>query len=62
MEIGETAEILIDPRFGYGTIGLPNEKDSSKSIPSGAKVYSEKKCFDIKLFTDSAHRIVFKTN
>lgn len=39
MLIGEKAEVVCDARFAYGTIGLVNEEDNSKSIPAGAKVY-----------------------
>lgn len=38
MRIGEKAEIVCDPRFAYGTLGLENKDDASKNIPHGAKV------------------------
>lgn len=39
MGLGETAEVVCEPRFGYGTIGLRNEQDPSASVPPGAKVF-----------------------
>lgn len=38
MGIGETAEVVCESRFGYGTIGLRNEQNPSASVPPGAKV------------------------
>lgn len=38
MCVGEFAEISVDSRFAYGTQGLTNETDNTKSIPSNAKV------------------------
>lgn len=38
MLIGEKAEVVCDARFAYGTIGLVNEEDNTKTIPPGAKV------------------------
>lgn len=38
MRIGELAQLNVDPRFAYGTIGLKNENDDSKSIPASSKV------------------------
>lgn len=38
MTVGEVAEISVDPRFAYGTHGLTNENDNTKSIPPNAKV------------------------
>ncbi|XP_055315491.1 peptidyl-prolyl cis-trans isomerase FKBP8 [Sitodiplosis mosellana] len=38
MTVGELAEISADPRFAYGSQGLTNENDNSKSIPPNAKV------------------------
>lgn len=38
MSVGELAEISTDARFAYGTQGLTNEKDNTKSIPANAKV------------------------
>lgn len=36
MDVGEIAEISCKSRFGYGEIGLINEKFQEKSIPPGA--------------------------
>lgn len=41
MNVGEFAEISVDSRFAYGTQGLTNETDNTKSIPSNAKVNSQ---------------------
>lgn len=38
MGLGETAEVVCESRFGYGTIGLKNEKNPAASVPPGAKV------------------------
>lgn len=38
MEVGETAEIIVDARFAYGTIGLIIDDNPAASIPPGAKV------------------------
>ncbi|XP_037027190.1 peptidyl-prolyl cis-trans isomerase FKBP8 [Bradysia coprophila] len=38
MGLGETAEVVCESRFAYGTIGLKNEQNPSASIPPGAKV------------------------
>lgn len=38
MKVGELARVTADPRFAYGTIGLKNEMDEEKSIPSGSLV------------------------
>lgn len=38
MGLGETAEVVCESRFGYGTIGLKNEQNPSASIPPGAKI------------------------
>lgn len=38
MTVGELAEISAESRFAYGSQGLTNENDNSKSIPPNAKV------------------------
>jgi len=38
MNVGETAEIFVDYRFGYGAFGLKNEENNELSIPPNAKV------------------------
>jgi len=38
MGLGETAEVVCESRFGYGTLGLKNEQNPSASIPPGAKI------------------------
>lgn len=38
MNTGEIAEITVDPRFAYGSIGLKNEQNVEKSIPPDATV------------------------
>lgn len=38
MEVGETAEISVDPRFAYGTTGLTNTDNPAASIGPGSKV------------------------
>lgn len=43
MGLGETAEVVCESRFGYGTIGLKNEQNPSATIPPGAKVRSQNK-------------------
>lgn len=41
MKVGEKAEVACEPRFAYGQLGLKNEDDPSKAIPSNAKVVSK---------------------
>lgn len=38
MKVGEKAEVICDPRFAYGALGLKNEENPTKTIPSAAKV------------------------
>lgn len=38
MKLGELAQVTVDPRFAYGTIGLKNEDDEFKSIPPSSVV------------------------
>lgn len=38
MRVGEVASVEVDARFAYGSIGLKNESDETKSIPSNATV------------------------
>lgn len=38
MNIGEVAEIKIDPRFAYGSLGLKNDSEPELSIPAEAAV------------------------
>lgn len=38
MKIGERAEVTCDSRFAYGALGLKNEENPTKTIPSSAKV------------------------
>ncbi|GAB0088433.1 Peptidylprolyl isomerase [Sergentomyia squamirostris] len=38
MTTGEKAEIVVNSRFAYGSIGLKNDKDPSKNIPPDATV------------------------
>ncbi|KAJ6637366.1 Peptidyl-prolyl cis-trans isomerase FKBP8 [Pseudolycoriella hygida] len=38
MGLGETAEVVCEARFGYGTTGLKNQQNPSASIPPGAKI------------------------
>ena len=38
MRVGEKAEVVVDPRFGYGSVGLEVPQDSTKSIPPNAMV------------------------
>lgn len=38
MSIGEVAEITVESRFAYGTIGLKNENTELAPIPSCAKI------------------------
>lgn len=38
MNIGEVAEVKIDPRFAYGSLGLKNEKEPELNIPPEATV------------------------
>lgn len=41
MLVGELAEVIVDPRFAYGSIGLKNEENPSLSIPPDAKITYE---------------------
>lgn len=38
MNVGEKAEVQIESRFAYGSLGLKNETNPEKSIPPNAKV------------------------
>ncbi|KAG4075987.1 hypothetical protein HA402_003813 [Bradysia odoriphaga] len=38
MGLGETAEVVCESRFAYGTTGLKNDQNPSASVPRGAKV------------------------
>ena len=38
MNIDEVAEVSVDSRFAYGTLGLKNEEKPEMSIPPDAKV------------------------
>lgn len=38
MRVGELAHVTAEPRFAYGSVGLKNEADNDKSIPSNATV------------------------
>lgn len=38
MRVGELAQVTAEARFAYGSIGLKNESDNDKSIPSNATV------------------------
>lgn len=38
MRLGEIAEVIVDSRFAYGSIGLKNEQNPTLSIPSNAKI------------------------
>ncbi|XP_059620018.1 peptidyl-prolyl cis-trans isomerase FKBP8 [Phlebotomus argentipes] len=35
---GEKAEVVVSPRFAYGSMGLKNEKDPSRNIPPDSKI------------------------
>lgn len=38
MRVGEKAEVVVDPRFGYGSVGLEVPQDPTKSIPPNAMI------------------------
>ncbi|KAH8277976.1 hypothetical protein KR018_011951 [Drosophila ironensis] len=38
LQVGEVAQVSVDPRFGYGSIGLKKESDSEVIVPSDANV------------------------
>lgn len=40
MNVGEIAEVKVDPRFAYGSLGLKNEKEPELNIPPEATVSS----------------------
>lgn len=61
MNVGEVAEVKIDPRFAYGSLGLKNEQETEISIPPEATItyelhlndtiyeeFSDLKSFDIR--------------
>lgn len=38
MNVGEVAEITVDARFAYGSIGLKNYENDSASVPADSTV------------------------
>lgn len=44
LQVGEVAQIIVDPRFGYGNLGLKKDNESEYTIPPDAKVC---KCYSI---------------
>lgn len=38
MNIGEVAEVTIDARFAYGSLGLKNDENESASVPADSTV------------------------
>lgn len=42
MNVGEVAEVKVDPRFAYGSLGLKNDKEPELSIPPEATVSLQK--------------------
>lgn len=38
MNVGEVAEVKVDPRFAYGSLGLKNDADPELNIPPDSKV------------------------
>lgn len=38
LQVGEVAQIIVDPRFGYGNLGLKKDNESEYTIPPDAKV------------------------
>lgn len=38
MNEGEQAEVVVNPRFAYGELGLKNETDPKRSIPPNATI------------------------
>lgn len=38
MNVGETAEVKVDPRFAYGSLGLINDAKPELSIPPESTV------------------------
>ncbi|TMW39308.1 hypothetical protein DOY81_015612, partial [Sarcophaga bullata] len=41
MNVGEIAEVKVDPRFAYGSLGLKNEKEPELNIPPEATITYE---------------------
>lgn len=48
MLVGEVAEVICDPRFAYGQIGLKNDDNPELSIPPDAKITYEVNLLDTK--------------
>lgn len=48
MLVGEVAEVIVDPRFAYGQIGLKNEENPELSIPPDAKITYEVELLETK--------------
>ena len=38
MNVGELAQVVVDARFAYGSLGLKNDKNPDLSIPADATV------------------------
>ncbi|XP_011193416.1 peptidyl-prolyl cis-trans isomerase FKBP8 [Zeugodacus cucurbitae] len=48
MNIGEVAEVSVDSRFAYGSLGLKNEKDDSANVPADSTLTYEVHLLDCK--------------
>uniref|UniRef100_T1PC14 peptidylprolyl isomerase n=1 Tax=Musca domestica TaxID=7370 RepID=T1PC14_MUSDO len=48
MNVGEVAEVKVDPRFAYGSLGLKNDADPELSIPPDSKLTYEVHLLDTK--------------
>lgn len=56
MSIGEIAEITVESRFAYGTIGLKNENTELAPIPSCAKIIYTVEIIEFKEESDLESR------
>lgn len=48
LQVGEVAQIIVDPRFGYGNLGLKKDNESEYTIPPDAKLTYEVELVDTK--------------
>ncbi|KAH8299391.1 hypothetical protein KR044_000990 [Drosophila immigrans] len=48
MHVGEQAEITVDPRFGYGTLGLKKENSTEAIVAPNAQLIYDVELLDVK--------------
>lgn len=48
MHVGEQAQLTVDPRFGYGTIGLKKENSGETVVPPNAHLIYDLELLDVK--------------